>query len=448
MKITVENFSDELATFLINNEKKYDGLDNALLACAEVGASVLTRVQMSKDMDFVRAESERIISLINKSVTEQSVKFDKIMQDIFDRGFDVNSDSSYSKRFAEHLNNIFKGFRDEISNDIKTVRSESKAIVDISKGVSNERLKNVEEGIKNVEEKFNPDLETSYLGKVKSVIKNTEEKLHKQFDMNNKESFATKLMTEAEKYFGEDAEILNKINKMLGEYHYNIQRDIIALREAIAKKEGIDELSEVASEKGFEFEKVLFEKLQEIAKPFNDIVEETGTITDASGKKGDFMYTLATGEKFLIEAKDTKVVLKSSLDYLNEAMKNRSVPFSLMVTEHIEQLPKQVGLFGVYEDNKVITSMHYLEIAVKWCRMLLRKASLEKTEDVNVTAISNEIQSVVAQLKNIANIRRKLTSLNSFVEKNTGEIRTIADALKEEIEKSIEIINKELLKKE
>uniref|UniRef100_UPI0035B1972C hypothetical protein n=1 Tax=Flavobacterium sp. TaxID=239 RepID=UPI0035B1972C len=151
------------------------------------------------------------------------------------------------------------------------------------------------------------------------------------------------------------------------------------------KIEGINETFQKTAIKGRSFENELLSYLEEVAKPLNDIVEFTGDFAEDGtlSKKGDFIYTLNSGQSILIEAKDRELGVKPSIDYLKEGMERRGKKFSILTFKYENQLPKSVDLMGFYESNKILTSKEYLKFAIQWARIFLNKNEDKLAEGIN-----------------------------------------------------------------
>ena len=204
---------------------------------------------------------------------------------------------------------------------------------------------------------------------MRTIISEVDDGLSLQLDDSRVGSFAYRLKSETERLFGHDSPIVASVSKIVEEKTKTFEKELIQLRESIAKsegkQEGIQEALDKSTAKGRKFEAILKNQLEELAKPFNDIIEFTGEISadGTTSKKGDFIYTFTSGQSILIEAKNSdNIGVPKAIRYLNKAMVDRAETFSILVHRDESQLSKQIDCMGFFEDNKIITSMEYLSL--------------------------------------------------------------------------------------
>lgn len=409
-----------------------------------IGVAVITRVQSSRDVDFVKKESQKIISSFDNTVSKLESALMKQVGDQVNNFFNPDLDTSHSKKFGLSLQKNLEEFKKEILPIINNVKE-----------ISNEKINGFEKNISLAQENLNPELEGSYFGKMRSIISQVDLGLTTQLDDTRIGSFAYRLKEETEKLFGKDSPIINTITKVIDDKTKSFEGELIQLRESIAKsegkEEGMQEALEKSTAKGRRFEEELMDNLHKLAKPFNDIVEFTGDISvDGSmSKKGDFVYTFSSGQSIIIEAKDSNSLGHSAaIKYLNKAMSDRAIGFSILVHKNESQLSNQVDCLGFFEDNKVITSIEYLRFAIQWARIFLSKAEDKMTEGVNETLVLQRVSDILNKLKMVKSMKSTLSTMRNNVGSSCEKVSTSIDELKNEITEYLNDIENEFIKLE
>lgn len=425
-------------------------LEDIIEQLLSIGVAVIERVQSSRDVEFVKKETEKMILSFNTTLQELQTSIQQNVDAQISKNFNPDLEDSYSKKFANYLRDRLGTLNPVLEN----VKKETQILIENASKVSTDKLNIIETGIKSAETNFNPELETSYFGRLKGIINNVEQSLSNQLDDEKMGTFAHRLKEDASQLFGENSPIITTITSIITKYTEQFSKEIIALRESIANKEGVEEataeIMKKTAIKGTTFEDEVFEVLEAFAKPFNDIVENTANTPElgTQAKKGDFIYTFKEGPKIIIEAKDKNEGLKPSLDYLNEAMNLRGINFSILLKRNEEQLPKQTGVFGFYENNKILTSFNLLEFAIRWSRLFLTKVESKISDGIDQTLVSEKLNQVLSKLKEISNIKTKLTNIENTVKDNSIGIKSIIDSIKSEIESLINEIDREVNKSE
>jgi Asp-tRNA(Asn)/Glu-tRNA(Gln) amidotransferase C subunit len=426
--------SSALFSYFKDKDISGDKREEEMLRLISLGLIVTERVQASQDMDFVKRETEGMLNNISTSFNESLNDAYQTLGDILLKGLDPDVDASY-------LNKMKTWLRDEL----KTVKDTAELIIKNAKEVSTDELVKIEKGIADANTNFDPAREDSFLGKFKSTIVNTSSEITALLDFSNTDSFAFKLSKEVETYFGKSSPIIYGVQEVIKDHQKNITEELVKLREEIAKQQGIEGVMDKTAIKGFKFEEQLMEQLEEIAEPYGDNVIETGKQADASrSKKGDFIYELKEQHRIVVEAKDEAIGLKPMLKYLDEAMTTRSCDFAILVTKNDEQLPKQVGLFNLYEGNKLFCSSQFVKFAIRWSRLYLTSVKGESVEGLDITKISNSLEAIDKHMKDFVVIKKKLTALSNATSKSVDEIAALLSKAESNINSELDDIETEL----
>ncbi|MFH1049429.1 MAG: hypothetical protein V1779_00700 [bacterium] len=414
-----------------------------------VGVAVWERVQSSRDVEFVKKELNSMVVKFDNLMLQLENNIQDKIENKMDEYFNPNKDASYMKKTVDFLRDRLNDFKGEIKPLLANVKSESQLLIDTAQKTSSEKYSFILEEIKAAKDNFNPELETSYLGKFKKTVDDVEKKINLQLDDRIDGTFAKKLKDETTTLFGSDSPVLTAIDKIIKNYTNSFNEEIIKLRETISKKEGEKESISKSSAKGGLFEDDVDIKLNEIAKFTEDMVEYIGKTPEAGTqrKKGDFKYKFKEGFEIVIEAEDKENLTYPYIShYLDEAMKLRGVEFSIFVTKSESQLPKFINAFGFYDNNKIITSIDYLEFALRWARSYMTKVKGQIIEGVNKSAILEKAGKIIDKINEFSKIKTKLTNIEATVNTNVSSIRTILEEIKNEIHVLINDINAELEK--
>ena len=279
------------------------------------------------------------------------------------------------------------------------------------------------------------------------------------FNVGKEGSHLYNLAKKLEGYFDEGGTVEGMLDctdegSPLFKMREDIKKEITELRNDLFKKKGEEEIIEVTPIKGFEFEDLCEEKLEEIAKHFGDEVintsEEFGEMEGS--KAGDFVVVLNERPdlRIVIEAKDKKsVTLPQIHGNLEESMENRNAEYGIFVIKNGDALPKQVGHFNEYPGNQLVTVFgieteggndgEMLEIAYKWARnrLLFQKGV---ATGVDLSAVGDRLNEIEASMKNFTQVLKQCTN----VEKASKNIRELIDRTRSEISDAMEEIWEEI----
>lgn len=407
----------------------------------DVGVSVIKRVELTRDVEYIKKEAKAIATNFEKS-THANIEFlSGQLSELVSKNFDPSKDSSYLKLTVDHLRKELESFKTGVSSSVKLM-------IENAEKVSTDKVADVEKSLDDIGEKLNPDLETSYLGKMKATVKNVQEKINNMLDNSQIGSFAYNLEEELGKYFGEKSPMLESVEYRLDVFKDKINSEIIKLREEIAKKEGEQEGLKKTAIKGFSFEDDVEEVVSNYASLKSEVYVNTAKLSQTSGssKKGDFVYEFEDGNRIVIEAKD-KIYngIKPTLKYLDEAMETRSCDYAILVVANIEQLPKNSLGFNIYEGNKLLCVLDFLPYALQFLRLYIEAKNTDSI-DLNPDVIVNGVERIQNQVKNFVTMKSKLTSLSNNTVNSVNEIKSLLDGVHEEINSVLGDINLELKK--
>ncbi len=225
----------------------------------------------------------------------------------------------------------------------------------------------------------------------------------------------------------------------LARLHNSIRTEILGLRDAVVREDAISEVIQHTTLKGAEFEEEVWTRLQAIAKPLSDMVEDTRTKVEAvsGSKKGDYVYESDGVGRIVIDAKNHNRFgsLPAMLTYLKEAILQRSSGFGIIVAPDASCLQKQIGEWNVYED-KIITTLDLLEVSIRYAKFVL--AYRRDSGRSDPVKLRGSLAAIRRKMKDFATMKSKLTKLQNGVAASVDDIKNLLDSTKGEIEKLIE----------
>jgi len=274
MKVEIEIVSKEVISYLDRHELEGSPYDSEINRLLEIGVAVVERVEVNRDVEFVKKEVEKMTSQFNNSLGMLFADVENKVTDFIDGSFDVNEKDSHIAKFAEYLRNGLKEFKTE------TV-STTKLMLDNAKEVSTDKIGEVKVA----------------LDVTKDSIVKFQNALNEQTDFSRVDSFPVKLLKETEKYFGKESPIINVVHNIVSDFSGSINSEIIKLREEIARKSGEVEMLEKTAVKGFLFEEQVNIKLSDIAKNYSDIVTSVGAEKEKGNSKRILFISLMRVKK-------------------------------------------------------------------------------------------------------------------------------------------------------
>ena len=424
-RIIINNLDlDNKDLFNLLNEKPDDETRvSELKDIVDIGTFVKNKVQMVQETDYFDRR-------ISEMVHDFSLGIDNVKGEILkvvNEKFDPNITNSYT----DQINQFFEKKKNEFLREAK----------DSIKELDNNRM----EISKNIDDSFNPEKRTSHISKLMEFINEFNINLSNEFDLNREGSISHDLKKLITQTLSKDGELVKSIDKRFSFDNPDstiavLQNNLIQkmdeiMNELVAGKRAIEteeELSEKSPKKGFDFEEILFEKLEEFACKNGDFVEDTsneiGEVTRS--KKGDFLYHInRLNKKISIEAKNKQMETpKKLLETLDKTKSNRSADYVVYISANENQLHKQVGLFQEYQPDKIVTHFGLWEIALKVAISRIMIESSE-VEGVDRNAIEKEIINIQQSIKTVSNIKTAATNIESQSQK----IRNQIDQIKVEI---------------
>ena len=266
-----------------------------------------------------------------------------------------------------------------------------------------------------------------------------------------------------EKHFGKDGIIVKELfdplkeGTPLNELRKMLTEELSQLRTAVGVKQGIEEMKQKSTKKGFEFEDACEEFLSKIVRiHMGDKLDRTsdtvGEVTNS--KNGDFVIDVngKPENRIVVEAKDwNEIGLPKIHKEIEEALENRAAKCAILVVKWIEALPSSVGCFNCYDENKFVIGLgskndgtlheEILHVAYCWARTnLLKKSS--NSQKIDFELVDSRLGEIKKQLDAFGKIQRQCTNINDASKK----IWELCEETKDEIQQGLKDIWKELEK--
>lgn len=403
----------------------------------ELGAFVKTKVQMVMDTDY-----------INLRVKEMTDEFDNgmslVKQELLstiENKFDPAKTDSYTER----INTFFSTKKEELQSELK---ASLQNISDSEKALSSR-----------IDQSFDPSLKTSYLSQLLEHIENFGNDIKKRFDISQDGSITYQMKELIQSTLGQDGALLKSLDKRFS--FDNPESTIVVLQsnlinklneikqELVASKSAAEAEKAVLDksvQKGFDFEEILYDNLQEFAQLRGDIVGDVSKATGDAGRsrKGDFVYSVTSlNKKIVIEAKNRARAETPNkiLEAMDQSKTNRNADFVIYVAASEDQLHKQVGVFQEYLPDKIVTHFCLWEVALKIAisRLTLNNSELQGFDRHSV---ENEINTIKSSLTSFRSLK---TSANSII-KEAEKIAKQSEHLKKDISNSVDKLNDLIVK--
>jgi hypothetical protein len=205
----------------------------------------------------------------------------------------------------------------------------------------------------------------------------------------------------------------------------------------LGRQQGRQEEARVGTAKGVEFEEALEDRLRAIARSIGGcIVERTSRQGGSLGPEvlvGDFVLTLATGKRVVIEAKNqNRLALHGAggiLAELERAMANRGGDAALCVSA-VAAFPAEVGPLGLFGDAVLIVDDaggELLEPAVRWAAALANSPS--ESNAIDAVAIATALDRIRSKARKVSDAKRALTEIG----KSVAQVQDGLDDLRREL---------------
>jgi hypothetical protein len=402
--------SPEVYSFLAAKRSRGQ-LETEFLRVVDVGVSVLRRVEIATDLDFVES---RVLGLTDRFGHDLAALKSALLLEL-EKRFDPGQTGSYTELVNAFFNTKKEEFQRLAEQSLRSFASDQVSL-------------------KNALEAFARDLSV-------------------KLDPNQRGSFFCELVSCLEERFGRGGAVeellndrlsLDRDDSPLSRFLIRVERGITELRKEIVEYKAVmatrTAVAAVTPIKGRDLEEDVLTVLSRIARPFNgDYVEDVRNVSGPTGSKiGDFVYHLRTGDtKIVIEVRNEPLSsLPKALKTLDEAKANRGAQYGIYLAGEEPQLQQQVGQWSEFDGDRVISHFGLLEVAVKVGRACLTAKAAQR-DGLDVTALMSELAAIGRAAKKLCTIKGEATGIQAA----SDRIHKLSDDLKAEIDSRLRAID-------
>lgn len=414
-QVRIENltFSDERAADIIR-ERSALGISEVELVrrALEIGLRALQSTDTEIEAAYVRSEFDRIAQQVSESFVGRAESINHQLTEIFDSAL-VADDSQLQERLAAHSEELAEQIAARFDPDRATaVQHEVKAVVD--------------QQLRLLLEKLGSENETNPLEKIKGEVLRTLER-------------------ESQNQAERDRATAEKLEKL--------QEEMVKLTEREVAQEQLAEAEAAGTRKGFAFEDLVHEAIEQIANARGDSSRHTGgEQAEGGGMKGDTVVSIggATRElplgKIVFEAKDKPLTKPAAWKELDEAMSTRSADFAVMVCAGADRIPSRTEELVEYEGNKLFVAVDRenptglsLEVAYR-----LAVARVAMAKDVSLTLDAPAVRDAVSEarraLEKVQTVRSHITQSKNAADKAYEVVGDLGDAVRTQLDRVDDLV--------
>lgn len=296
-------------------------------------------------------------------------------------------------------------------------------------------------------EHFDPDVRSSMVARALEEFSQWRDGFLRSFNPDFTDSHTARFLDQVNELLGPDgmleARLLGVLDpdadgSALSRLSKSIDDRFGEMRDLLMQERGKQAEADRGTHKGFEFEDAVEVALRESVKSSGCVVERTSRMKGDLGAEtlvGDFVVTLGSGRRIVIEAKNTgRINLTGKdgiLEELDRAMANRSADFAVCVSAR-DAFPREVGPLGVYGERILIVDEGdgtMLAVALRLAEMLLEQSTARRATDIDRGFLHDRMQRLRQLAQLFTNNRRSLTDIKTSVENVHGSLEQIRSEL-------------------
>ena len=227
------------------------------------------------------------------------------------------------------------------------------------------------------------------------------------------------------------------------------QKQVSELKEALARlldKQDADEVlaeaEEAGTRKGRSFEERVHLAIERIAATRGDCAHAVGDTPGAGGsKKGDSLVEIGAGEgstlgRIVFEIKDSRLTKPKAWEEMNGALEARNADYAILVVAGDEAVPSgDVEEMAEYQGNKLVVAVdpeepdcRALELAYRYGSLRVR-AAREIASGVDASAVLAAAAEARDAVGGFRIVKSALTTATNSVERARTQVETIERAL-------------------
>lgn len=389
--------TDECAVRLVRErEEAGDDAIRTVTDAIEIGARVLDREQAGANADFVRAEFDKAAREVESSFGDRAravgESLEKTLAEAFgpesghvtkalERHFSDGSSVAVQHRVKEVVAEAMAGFRADLVRQF-SASDERNPLADLKKGT------------------------------VAAV-----------------ETVGTRV----------DATTRALLAKM-GE----LEKELQGLRDERRAREELEAEHEKGTAKGREYEDLVYEAVDAIARVQGDDCDAVGDTKGATRKTGDVLVAIdacrgpARG-RVVFEAKNKKLSKPEAIRELDRGLEERDAQFAVLVVPSEDRLPAKTHALREIQGNKLIVTYDpddgplALEVgyALARARVLMAKA---ESDGVDTAAIGEAVDRARASMEDVRRVKQQLTGARTSIDKAEDVLDAMAKAVRAQLE--------------
>jgi hypothetical protein len=368
----------------------------------QLGTRVLALANSTGEVEYIRAEIDRLTTAVSAAVTDSVGKVAKTTEGLLDS--ETGALAATLRTFGAHLTSLLGDTFDPARRDSVMAKIET-LVADMLKHTGDRQLASFRRII-------NPDSDDSPLGRFRQELVKT---------------------------------VTDQVGTVLGELR--------TLNDAVAGQAAAAEVFELTSHKGFQFEVLLHGMVERVAVGHGDLAVQTGGEAGVCGtKKGDEVVTLNPDDTrgahaaYVFEVKDRKVSLRKILEEVDAAMANREASAGIAVFSSQDRAPTTVpftpyGRKAVLVLDKADPDPYAVRLACMWGRWIVsRELAATGVDGADLGRIAGQLDTARHALTRVTSIRRAHTAArtsighaSSELDALTEDLRTVLDAIADEL---------------
>lgn len=295
---------------------------------------------------------------------------------------------------------------------------------------------------------LDPAVKTSWSAKTVLEIRDLHAELLSGLDPSNRSGHTGRLIDELQTLLGPGGLLERRLDEALdptsdesglAKLQLVVERRFAELRDAVVGGRARSEEAIRGTAKGFDFEDHVESLLRvEAGRLGGCTVDATGTEAGSLGavaKVGDFVLSLPSGPRIVIEAKNAARIQLTGkggiLAELDQAMANRDADFAICVAGSADAYPAEVGLLGVYGNRVLVAddgSGVTVRAAVRWAAAAVT-ASATAESSVDPAAMADGLCRIKELATRLSSLKRSLATIRSGVD----QVRNDVDAVRGEL---------------
>lgn len=373
-------------------------------------------------------ESEGLLAALREALASQLAAQSEVVL----RQFSLDNDEGALARMIKQLTDSHGQLTERLQLKIDDVIKEFS--LDEENSALSRLVRNVSTAQERISAEFSLDNDHSALSRLQRMLESTNRSIRDHLTLDDESSALARLKRE-----------LQTILTAQAQHNQQFQEEVkLALKALVVKRQEAAR----STVHGAEFETVVCEFLQHACQQAGDVAEATGATTGLirNCKKGDCVITLgpdsaAAGARIVVEAKEKEhYELKSALDEIDEARKNRDAQVGLFVYSR-RSAPPGLEPLARYGNDVVVTwdaedahSDLQLKAALTLAKALCVRSHQERSaQAADFTAIDGAIREISRAASELDQVTTWTETIRSNGEKILKQIGKARDALQRQV---------------